>query len=259
MYKMTLSATCALCVSMFAITTGTADEPAPNTQSDVTDLAFDAFCPTKLIGDAWAELDSSQLTDVALLLQYGEATLGRERRGVSAEQVARLAVSAAVNSGDQESLKRLAKAAERFGSESLQDLVQSSLQLASASRDIDPGMTVFVDEIDPLEYKLLHSASRSIRRMQIIGDPQRAKELEAEIALLKRFSPEQQAKLKLLIDSSRAAMPPKPVVPDDVVESLNLLTAMSRPHASNDGGNGGDDSEPETEPAAIPAQTTGMF
>lgn len=203
--------------------------PTPGTKQDVVDSVFDHVCPARLIGDAWMSLDSSQLTDVALLLQHAEQTLGRERRGISAAQAARLAASAAVHSNDQESLQRLANAAKRDQNTELAELVESSLSLAGASRDVEPGMTIFVDEVDPLEYRLLHRAQRAIRRTQIVGDPGRVDSLMEEFASLKQISPERRKALNILLSNSRAAMPAKPVVSDETVRSLSLLAAISRP------------------------------
>lgn len=222
----------------------------PVTEQDVLDPGFETVCPARLIGDAWLGLDSSRMTDVALLLLHGEQTLGRERKAVSADRMVRLAVSAATRNNDQDSLQRLATAAERSGRTELAELAKSSLSLAAASRNVVAGLMIPVDEIGPTEFRQLRSVHLRLRRAVITGDSGQMEHLQTHIDQLHGVAPERRNKLKALIDSSRATMPAKPVVEEDVLESLSLLMAVSRPR--------GDDEDEEAD-ADTPDNVVGSF
>lgn len=222
----------------------------PVAEQDVVDPGFEAMCPSHLIAEAWRGLDSSKMTDVALLLLHGEHTLGRERKAVSADRLVRLAISAAVTNGDQSSLQRLATAAERGGKSDLADLARSSLSLASASRNAVAGMVISVNEIGPTEYRQLRLVHRRLRRAVISGDAGQVDDLQPLIDQIGGVPPERRNKLRALIDSTRAAMPAKPVVEEDVLESLSLLMAISRPR--------GDDEDEEAD-ADNPDNVVGSF
>lgn len=113
-----------------------ADEEADSDPAilEIEDPAFNAFVETALLKSAVSSGDPAALTDVALLLQRGEAALFRQHKAIGCDAILRLAIQAAAQRQDKAALERLAAATAGLGKKDLAAAVEAATKVAAASR-----------------------------------------------------------------------------------------------------------------------------
>ena len=141
------------------------NKPTPPTVQ-WNDEAFNRLVDLDFVANAKLTLDPAELTDAAMLFKHAEDILVRPHRsGLTSGDLLKVAANAAGERGDQETLARLAKIAERDGNKELVAQVKIAQQLAGNARG--PAETISFDaSVDELIAKQNQLDKPSLRGRQ---------------------------------------------------------------------------------------------
>jgi hypothetical protein len=209
-----------------------AQEAAVDVATLPQDPAFDRYVDMDLLADAWEQKDASLLTDLALTMAEGERILQRPRRGIAASDVFGGAIKSAAELRDAPALARLTSVLGNLKRDDLLAQATTARRLASASRAMDPGLTVQADTATPAAFFAMKSTLEDIASAKIAGDRAELREISKDIADMPDLSEAQRRSL------SRAATEALEVLPsenDPASSALNKLLGESR----RGGGGGG--------------------
>lgn len=190
---------------------------------DLTDPAFEKHVDISLVAMALETLQPKLLADVGLQIAEGERVLHRPHHAVSADQVLTLAVKAAAEDNDNETLERLARASETLGKKSIADAVESATQLVGDSRAILPGGLVSIDDISTDSLLLMRGYLDRVRRAKLLGDFNSLKELETRLKRENGLNKERSDYLLKLVQEAKETVPE-----DNDNEGIMLLASASR-------------------------------
>lgn len=157
---------------------------APAETADFEDPAFDPFVSLDLIEEAVSGGDVELLTDVALHTLHGESVLLRSRRGVNADDLLRLAIQAAAEAGDKESLGRLDRAISREELADLQPLAAAARLLADAPRKLEMPPGLDPSDTTAESMVLYNALLKEIRKAQSFGMLQDVEDIIESLPLL---------------------------------------------------------------------------
>lgn len=105
------------------------------TNGKITDPAFDMYVNPETLELARSNADASLMLDVAMQLAEGEKVLLRSHRGVSADDMLKLAAKVATAKGDEATQARFKKAVEKLGKSNLTAEFDTIAKLAGESRN----------------------------------------------------------------------------------------------------------------------------
>ncbi|QDU28304.1 hypothetical protein ETAA8_34040 [Anatilimnocola aggregata] len=228
----------ALLVSVPYLISGAADDakaPAATSAAapaapDLFDPAFERYVDLLLLGQAWETLDAVLLTDCALQLAEGERVLMRSHKAISSQQVLDLAAKIAADKRDTATLDRLANVAQVTKNTAASEQIAAARKLASASRSVNPALSVPAAATTPDQLALYQEAINGAKAATALGDATYFKNLEAGLAdtncILVSLSPTQRSYLKTLISETLPALP-KQANPA-LSETLMKLKEVSR-------------------------------
>jgi hypothetical protein len=193
------------------VATATAVAPPAAPAPVMYDPAFDRYVDMLLVGQAWDTLDSALLTDCALQLAEGERILMRSHKAISSKQLLELAAKVAADKRDTAALDRLAKVCEATKNSATLEQVTTAKKLASASRKVDPAMSVSATDTSPDQLALYQEAINGVKAAGIVGDSLYFENLEAGLSdkesLLTSLSETQRTHLKKIMGEARDSMP----------------------------------------------------
>lgn len=192
-------------------TTTAAAAPAAAPAPEMYDPAFDRYVDMLLVGQAWDTLDAALLTDCALQLAEGERILMRSHKAISSKQLLELAAKVAADKRDTAALDRLAKVCEATKNSATLEQVTTAKKLASASRKVDPAMSVSATDTSPDQLALYQEAINGVKAAGIVGDTLYFENLEAGLtdkeSVLTSLSEAQRTHLKKIMGDARDSMP----------------------------------------------------
>ena len=164
------------------------------------DAAFSRYVNISNLGRAWATLDASLMTDVALQLSEGERVLLRSHKVFAAEDVIDTAVKLATEQNDEESLRRLRQFAERADNRKLIERIELAQSLGESSRAAQ-SVRVSISEMTPDSLAQYRSLKSDIIAADVLGDPRGLRELHHEVDGIPGLTQEQRADLRDDIES----------------------------------------------------------
>ena len=179
---------------------GKAVPPAVNDFPQMLDSAFERHVDVHLLHQAWAEVNPSLLTDVALQLADAERVLVRQDATLTAQKLLSLAVKLAAEKQDQATLSRLAKAAERLGNKGLGEEVRVAQKLAGVARAPEPGVSL--DDLTPESLAIMQAYHRAILRAKFAGHKDILAGLSRSVDEHEELTGRQRAQLKRRIEQA---------------------------------------------------------
>jgi hypothetical protein len=210
-----------------------AKEPAKAEAPDeLRDQAFDKYVDVGALAAAVEAQDPAQLADLALKLVEAERTVGRARKGLSAEDAQRLAVRLAAARHDKGTLDRLADAAKTRGDAKLTGYIGFVRKFAEPPRTQDPAMVVAANQVTPEAMTLYKNMLAEVQQARMTADRPTLEQLEQSVNALTELHEKQRAYLSKLIGETRSKLPAKA---DRETAMLSKLAALSRaaPPAGN--------------------------
>lgn len=195
-----------------ATTVAAAAPAAPSSPApDFNDPAFDRYVDLLLLGQAWDTLDPVLLTDCAMQLAEGERILMRSHKAVSSTQLMDLAAKVAADKRDTATLDRLAKVYTSTKNNAALEQINTAKKLASASRKVDPAMSVSATETSPDQLALYQDALNGVKAAGLVGDASYFENLEEGLgnkqSILTNLTEAQRAHLKKIMGEARSSMP----------------------------------------------------
>ncbi len=171
------------------------------------DPAFAPFVDLALLTDAWGNLDSQALTDVALQVAHGEFTLRRQHASIPSDVLFVLAADVAAQHNDKAALQRLAVAARSYGKVELSARIGVQQKLASAGRSVQMPLSVSALEMTPQMFARSKECLQRIERARLTRDREALQMLDQEILGRNELSDEMQLRLRKIISDTLAVMP----------------------------------------------------
>lgn len=209
--------------------------PAPN----FDDPAFDRYVDLLLLGEAWDTLDPVLLTDCAMQLAEGERILMRSHKAISSTQLLDLAAKVAADKRDTATLDRLAKVYTASKNTTALEQLNTAKKLASASRKVDPAMSVSATDTSPDQLALYQDAINGVKAAGLVGDESFFTGLEEGLndkqSVLVNLTEAQRAHLKKIMGEARSSMP-KDGDPQ-LADTLSKLKDASRQNVGRGIGN----------------------
>jgi hypothetical protein len=192
----------------------------------VTDSAFDQHVDPLDIVASIDRLDAAGLTDAALQMKEAERVLQRPHHaGITADILLRKAATLAGERNDKETLKHIAKVAEKAGDKELMNHVQAAQKLASEPLGADPALHVSINEMTPEAYATYQQLINAVQSAKLLSDREALKAVETELTAATELSNSQKDAVRRLIEKAHKAIPAKPTPGD---EALQKLQADSR-------------------------------
>lgn len=151
--------------------------------SNLDDPAFVSLVSFELLGRSVAEGDAAGVTDAALQLAHAEKILLRNHKSLNSASLLSTAANIAKNSGDKETLTRIAAAAKSLGNDELAKEVEAALVLGGASRAIDPPPELSLD-IDPLTFAYTKGMLNDLEIAENAGDIETLNQLLVDLKLI---------------------------------------------------------------------------
>jgi hypothetical protein len=195
---------------------------------ELRDPAFDRYVDLALLGTAWADVDASLMTDVALQLIEGERVLARPHRVINTDELLRISIRMAAVKRDAATLSRLESAIKPRGSAALlAQLSEAQKELAEAKPE-EPVRTVSVDAISAEAFAFYKGCLNDIDAALVANDAAALAQLEKELAGLNILPAECQAKLqdKIAASKGRLTSPEQPIA--RVAGILDKLAGATR-------------------------------
>jgi hypothetical protein len=169
------------------------------------DPAFDVFVNVRHLAHAWARQDSSELTDLALLLAEGERLLMRNRKDITSAHLLEIVACCAAACGDRNSLARLEKVAENRHDQVLQAFIADASKLIPAQAN--GSKTPSSDEASSRHSTLVHRATqRHILVIRICGDKESLDSLKKSVMDMSDLSAAQKDGLTQLISDNASSI-----------------------------------------------------
>lgn len=205
---------------------------APPLSGDLDDPGFDRYVDLILLGRAWDQLDPVLLTDCAMQLAEGERILMRSHKAVSSKQLLELAAKVAAEKRDTATLDRLANVCNATKNTAALEQVTAARKLASASRAIDPAMSVSATETTPDQLAIYQATINGVKGAGMLGDVHYFDGLEEGLndkqSVLTNLSEAQRNHLKKIMGVARSSMPKES--DSSLSDTLNKLKDTSRQH-----------------------------
>lgn len=151
--------------------------------SQLEDSAFSPLVSFGLLGRAVAEGDAAGITDVALQLARAEEILLRNHNSLKSASLLVTAANIAKNSGDKDTLTRIAAAAKALGNHDLVKDVEAAMVLGGASRAIDPPPELSLD-MDALVFAEVKGLLNDLEIAENAGDIETLQELLIDLKLI---------------------------------------------------------------------------
>lgn len=151
--------------------------------SNLDDPAFAPLVSFELLGRSVAEGDAAGVTDAALQLAHAEEILLRKHKSLNSASLLSTAANIAKNSGDKDTLTRIAAAAKSLGNDDLAKEVEAALVLGGASRAIDPPPELSLD-IDPLTFAYTKGMLNDLEIAENAGDIETLNQLLVDLRLI---------------------------------------------------------------------------
>ena len=198
-------------------------EPALGSQesripTELADAAFDRYADLTDIRQTVLDRDAAGVLDAALLLAEGERVLFRQRKGITADHLLKLALSLAAEQGDQATLKRLDKAARSLGHKDLADRAAGAVLLARPARSADP--TAGVTDADPAVAAYLRECLIGIEQARLVGNDDALKQLDEALATADHLTDARKKSLKAAVAAARQNLGATPAADDPVAKLL---------------------------------------
>ena len=140
-------------------------------QMDLTDPAFEQFANPGLIELAISTRDAALLADVALQWKRAEQVLGRSHHsGVAAGFLFETAARLAAQTGEEETLARLSRAAEAVQDNKLTSQIEAIKRLDGLSRASEQEWAIDVTQVDAATVGKVRQFYNSIQSTALTGD-----------------------------------------------------------------------------------------
>jgi hypothetical protein len=204
------------------------DSP-PDFPSELIDEAFRAHVAPEFLRQAVSTLHPGRLTDAALQVLEGERILGRPNRAVPAAKLIELAIRAAGEAGDKESLSRLDRRVQEAGSKELQARVKTLIELARPSRSGDPVAKLGLEQQGEDAVELFRLVLSDINAARMLKNQGALDGLEQGLKTLAGLNDKQLDYLRTQIRQARKSLPE---TNDEADETLIKLSRMSRATAT---------------------------
>jgi hypothetical protein len=134
------------------------------------DSAFAKFVNARSLAPAIEKHNTTWLTDLAFQFALAESVLERQHKLFSAKEVAAIAVAAAAETQDKDSLDRLAKLATKLSDKDLAAKVAAAKLESSKTRAPAPPVMVSADTVNPSTIAAYKEFCRVIRTEKILGN-----------------------------------------------------------------------------------------
>lgn len=208
---------------MAAISNATVISQIPE---QLRDTAFDRYVDLLLLGEAWERLDPALMTDIALQLAEGERVLFRSHKAFKSQDMFRVAAKMAVDRRDQATLDRLQKHFEQSGDKSMSESLAASHKLAGATRAVEPGLLISVEETNPETYALYRGLVGEAKAASYVGNRETLDALDSQIHVLAGLTDQQKKYLQSIIGQTRGAA--EEVETPELANHLDILMDASR-------------------------------
>lgn len=197
------------------------------TQKFPDDPFFDRYFTSEEFAMAWEALNSGALADVAIRASEGERILHRERYGISAHTLWRIAIAAARRQADTDTLGRLQKDAENNQLDDLTSLVISAKEAAEEKKERKQAICVNPAATSLEEVIHLRNLLTSVHRAVLVADRRYLADVVHNLPTLFRNAQEQQGLIEGFLAQSLEDLDGDSL-DANVGDSLDLLLQESR-------------------------------
>ncbi len=203
----------------------TAISSTPLRDVSFSDVSFNRYVDLDQVAIALDTQGASLLTDVALQLAEGERILLRQHKsGVTAKRLLEMAAKIAAGK-DQETLARLAKAADKLQDKELVSQIALLEKMDGASRATDPALTIALETANREVAGHIKRRIDAIKSADLIGDRETLREIESQLNADTVINETQKAALARMVKTARDALPTEKA---SAADPLARLAGVSR-------------------------------